>query len=362
MPSIKAAVCRAFDAPLSIEDVALRPPGPEEVEIAIEAVAICHSDISYAEGAWGGDLPVVLGHEAAGRIVGLGAGVRGWAEGQRVIVTLLRACGTCPTCASGAQVQCRDAPALPPPLRTADGGPLAQGLDCGAFAERVVVHPSQIAAVPDDMPAEEACLLACGVSTGLGAAVHTARVRPGEVVVVIGAGGVGLNAIQGARLAGASRIIAVDMTEDKLAAARAFGATDAVLATDPKPWRAARAAAGGRAADAVLVTVGAIPAYQAAMRYLAPRGRMVMVGMPHSGATASYEPVIVAALGQAMIGSFMGEVVLARDIPWMVDLWRQGRLNLADLISGRWRLQDINAAIADTRAGHARRNVIVFDR
>ncbi|MBK5927613.1 zinc-binding dehydrogenase [Rhodobaculum claviforme] len=361
MRSIKAAVCHDFNAPLRVEQVHLRPPGAGEVEVTLEAVAICHSDISYAEGAWGGDLPAVYGHEAAGRITAIGPGVTGWAEGQRVIVTLIRSCGGCASCASGAPVYCRDAPALAPPLTTATGGALKQGLACGAFAEAVVVQPSQLAAVPDDMPAEQACLLACGVVTGLGAAVHTAAVRPGEVVVVIGAGGVGLNAIQGARLAGASRIIAVDMSADKLEAARAFGATDGVLAGDAKPWRAARDAAGGRAADVVLVTVGAIPAYQVAMRYLAPRGRMVMVGMPHSGEVASYEPVVVAAQGQAMVGSLMGEVVLGRDIPWMVDLWRQGRLELAGLISGRWALEHINEAIADTRAGHARRNVILMD-
>ena len=360
MRTIKAAICRDFNAPLSVEEVCLRPPGPGEVEVALEAVAVCHSDIHYAEGAWGGALPAVYGHESAGRVAAVGPGVTGWAEGQRVIVTLMRSCGSCASCASGAPVYCRDAPDLPPPLTTLDGGALKQGLACGAFAERVVVHPSQLAAVPEEMPAEIACLLACGVVTGLGAAVHSAAVRPGEVVVVIGAGGVGLNAIQGARLAGAARIIAVDMTADKLDAAREFGATDGVLATDPKPWRAARTAAGGRAADAVLVTVGAIPAYDAALRYLAPRGRLVMVGMPHSGETASYEPVVVAAQGQALVGSLMGEVVLARDIPWMVDLWRQGRLELAGLISGRWSLEHINEAFADTRAGHARRNVILL--
>ncbi len=361
MRRIRAAVCHAFGAPLAIEEVALRPPGPGEVEVALGAVAICHSDIHYAEGAWGGDLPAVYGHEASGRVTALGPGVRGWEVGQTVIVTLMRACGGCASCAGGAPVYCHDRPDLPPPLSLPDGGPLKAAMACGAFAERVVVHPSQLAAVPEEMPAEIACLLACGVITGIGAAVNTARVRPGQVVVVIGAGGVGLNAIQGARLAGAARVIAVDLSPAKLEDAHAFGATDGVLATDPKPWRAARAAAGGRAADAVLVTVGAIPAYETALRYLAPGGRVVMVGMPHSGAMASYEPVVVAALGQGMLGSLMGDVVLARDIPWMVDLWRQGRLKLEELVSGRWPLAQINEAIADTRAGRARRNVILFE-
>jgi Zn-dependent alcohol dehydrogenase len=362
MRRIRAAVCHGFGDPLSVEEVALRAPGAGEVEVALEAVAVCHSDISYADGAWGGELPAVYGHEAAGRIAALGPGVAGWTEGQAVIVTLIRSCGTCGSCGGGAAVYCGTDLGLPPPLTTAEGGPLKAAMACGAFAERVVVHPSQLAAIPEDMPMEAACLLSCGVITGVGAVVNTAGVRPGEVVVVIGAGGVGLNAIQGARIAGASRIIAVDMVAEKLEAARAFGATDGVLATDPKPWRAAQAAAGGRMADAVFVTVGAIPAYEAAPRYLAPRGRVVMVGMPHSGDMARYEPVVLAALGQGMVGSKMGDVVLARDIPWMIDLWRQGRLKLEELVSGRWRLEEINAAIADTKAGAARRNVIVFDR
>jgi Zn-dependent alcohol dehydrogenase len=199
------------------------------------------------------------------------------------------------------------------------------------------------------------------VITGVGAVVNAAGLRAGQDVVVIGAGGVGLNAIQGARIAGARRIVAVDMTEEKLAIAREFGATDTVLATEAKPWRAAFKAMG-RGADAVIVTVGAIPAYETAPRYLAAGGRVIMVGMPHSGAEASYEPVVLAALGQGMVGSKMGDVVIQRDIPWMVDLYLQGRLQLDNLISGRWRLDQINEAIADTKTGAAKRNVIIFDR
>lgn len=357
---IRAAVCRAFGAPLTIEEVALRPPGPGELEVEIGAVAICHSDITYLDGGWGGPLPAVFGHEAAGRVTGCGPGVAGYAPGDAVIVTLIRSCGSCPACATGHPVRCEEPhDRAAGPLATADGGPMAQGLNCGAFAERVVVRASQCAPVPAAMPAEEACLLACGVITGVGAAVNTAQVRPGEVVVVIGAGGVGLNAIQGARLAGASRIVAVDLRAEKLEMARDFGATDGVLATEDKPWRAAKAAAG-RAADVVMVTVGAIPAYADAPRYLAPGGRLVAVGMPHSGQTAEWEPVILAATGQAILGSMMGDTVLARDIRWMVDLWAQGRLELGGLISGRFALDDINTAIADTRTGAARRNVILF--
>lgn len=359
MREIRAAVCHSFGEPLHVETVHLRAPGPGEVEVTLAACAICHSDITYAEGGWGGDLPAVYGHEAAGRVSRVGAGVSAYAEGDRVLVTLIRSCGTCAACASGRPTLCTAPPALPPALTLPDGRPLVQGLNCAAFAERVVVHASQLAPLPSAIPLDAAALLSCGVITGLGAAVNTAAIRPGEVVAVIGAGGVGLNAIQGARLAGASRIIAVDVSEAKLATAREFGATDGVLALDPKPWSAARKIAG-RGADAVMVTVGAISAYETAARFLAPGGRLVAVGMPHSGARASWEPVILAATGQRIMGSFMGDTVLARDIPWIADLCAQGRLKLEALISGRWTLDQINKAIADTRSGAARRNVIIF--
>ncbi len=360
MPRIKAAICHAFNEPLAIEEVELAPPGPGEVEVTIGAVAICMSDVSYAEGAWGGPLPAVFGHEAAGRVSALGEGVRGMSPGDPVVVTMIRACGHCQPCRTGAPVYCSE-PAPLAPLSLPGGAPLAQGLNCGAFAERAVVHHSQVVRIPEALPMEAACLLACGVATGIGAVVNTARLRPGQNALVIGAGGVGLNAIQGARIAGAARIIAIDLSEDKLEAARAFGATDTLLASEPAPWKAVRQITGGHGADAVFVTVGATEAYDTAPRYLARGGRVIMVGMPHSGERASYEPVILSALGQGLQGTLLGDAVISRDIPWMVELYRQGRLKLDELVSRRWPLEQINEAIADTRAGHARRNVIVFD-
>ncbi|PPB82296.1 S-(hydroxymethyl)glutathione dehydrogenase/alcohol dehydrogenase/S-(hydroxymethyl)mycothiol dehydrogenase [Albidovulum inexpectatum] len=358
MPRIKAAICPAAGKALEVDTVELRAPLPGEVEVTIEACAICHSDISYIDGAWGGDFPAVFGHEAAGRISAAPAGAS-LPLGARVLVTLIRSCGRCAQCAAGHPTRCAAPPTVPPVL-SRDGQVIGQGMNCAAFAERVVVHESQVVPLPEGIDPASGSLLSCGVITGLGAAINTARVRPGEVVVVIGAGGVGLNAIQGARLAGAARVIAVDLSPEKLEIAREFGATDGVLATAPKPWTALRALVG-RGADAVLVAVGAIPAYETAGRYLAPGGRIVAVGMPPSGAHASYEPVIFAATGQGIMGSFMGDVVLARDIPWITDLVRQGRIALDRLISGRWRLDQINEAIADTRSGGARRNVILFE-
>ena len=360
MQKIKAAVCHSFGKPLVIEEVQLRGPEQGEVQVDLSAVAICHSDIIYAEGGWGGSLPAVYGHEAAGRITAVGAGVTGIAEGDPVVVTLIRACGQCPSCGAGKPTTCET-----PydgdlgPLSTSDGGKLHQAMACGAFAEKVVVDQSQVVKIPEDLSMDTASLLSCGVITGVGAVVNAAGLRAGQDVVVIGAGGVGLNAIQGARIAGARRIVAVDMSEDKLDTAIEFGATDGVLATTDKPWQAAKRAMG-RGADAVIVTVGAIPAYDQAPRYLGGGGKVIMVGMPHSGAESHYEPVNFAATGQGMVGSKMGDTVIRRDIPWMIDMYAQGRLKLDELISNRWSLEQINEAIEDTKSGSARRNVILF--
>ncbi|MFT4742906.1 MAG: S-(hydroxymethyl)glutathione dehydrogenase/alcohol dehydrogenase [Yoonia sp.] len=360
MQKIKAAVCHEFGKPLTIDTITLRAPDMGEVEVTLKACAICHSDISFADGGWGGTLPAVYGHEAAGHITSVGSGVKGVSIGDAVVVTLIKSCGSCGSCASGKPVICETDMAADGPLTTSDGAPLVQAMNCGAFAEKVVVDQSQIVRIPADMDMNAASLLACGVITGIGAVVNAAQLRPGQDVVVIGAGGVGLNAIQGARIAGARRIVAVDMSEEKLQIAREFGATDGVLASDDAPWDAARAAIG-RGADAVFVTVGAVPVYNQAPNYLAPGGKVVMVGMPHIGDAATYDPGTMAATGQGMIGSKMGDAVIARDIPWMVDLYQQGRLKLDELVSQTWTLDQINDAIADTKTGSAKRNVITFD-
>lgn len=360
MPRIKAAVCHAFGEPFVIEDIEIRAPIDGEVEVTLAACAICHSDISYAMGIWGGSLPAVYGHEAAGTVTAAGPNAKGVAIGDKVVVTLIRSCGTCPSCASARPTNCEEPyDGDHGPIKTAAGGKLHQAMACGGFAEKVVVDASQVVILPDGISMAAASLLACGVITGIGAVVNAAKVRPGQDVVVIGAGGVGLNAIQGAKIAGARRIVAVDMEPSKLDVAREFGATDGVLASTDQPWREAKALMG-RGADAVLVTVGVAAVYDQAPRYLAKGGNVVMVGMPASGAFSSYEAANFAASGQGMIGSKMGDVVIKRDIPWMVDLYAQGRLKLDELISGTWTLDQINEAIADTKTGAAKRNVIVF--
>jgi Zn-dependent alcohol dehydrogenase len=355
-----AAVCRAFNEPLTVEEVRLDPPGPGQIRVRLVACAICHSDIAYMQGAWGGALPAVYGHEAAGHVEALGEGVRDLKVGDPVLVTLISACGTCPSCAGGDPTSCDHAWDAPPsPLRDAAGLALVQGMKTGAFAEAVVVGRGQCVRLPMDMPLDVASLLACGVITGVGAVVNTARLRPGQTAAVIGAGGVGLNAIQGAALAGASRVVAVDVVPEKLEAARLFGATEGVLA-GPEAIAGVRAATGGRGVDFVFVTVGAASAIADAAGMLAAGGAVVLVGMPPSGVTVPLDPTMLAAMNQRVLGSRMGQTVLARDIPWLIAQYRAGRLKLDELISERFPLARINEAIAASRTGSARRNVIVF--
>ena len=374
MPKIKAAVAHEFGKPLrvedviirspvnnKVEDVILRSPVNNEVEVTLGAVAICHSDISYMEGAWGGFLPAVYGHEASGKISNIGDNVEGLAIGDRVVVTLIRSCGNCMNCKQGQPTICMtEYDGTNGPLKTSRGGTLMQAMACGAFAEKVVVDKSQIVKVSSKISYEAAALMACGVITGIGAVVNAAKIKPGQDVIVIGAGGVGLNAIQGARLAGARRIIAVDLSEEKLNIAIEFGATDGILGTKGSPWKLAKEKLGG-GADAVFVSVGAVAVYDTAPLYLAQGGQVVMLGMTKTNEIAKLKPVNLAAASQKLVGSKMGDTVIERDIPWIADLYLQNRLKLDELISKKWKLDQINEAIFDTKTGSAKRNLIVFN-
>lgn len=358
---MRAAVCRNFGAPMSLETLSIAPPGPGQIAVRTSACAICHSDIAYADGIWNSALPAVLGHEAAGIVTAYGAGVTGFSKGDRVLVTLIRACGTCPACALDRPTSCDSAYATTAsPLTDASGAPVTQGMLTAGFAEQMVVDTSQCVPLPDDINLDVAALLACGVITGVGAVTNTAKLAPGQTAAVIGAGGVGLNTIQGCRIAGASKTIAVDLTQDKLDTARDFGATDTIL-SGPDLESSVRELTNGRGVDFAFVTVGAAPVFQAAPDLLAPGGAMVMVGLTGSDDTVTYKPVNLSALNQSLLGSRMGQTVLSRDIPALLDLYRTGALKLDELITGRYRLDQINEAIAETRSGNARRNVIVFD-
>ena len=357
---MKAAVCRGFGEPLTIEEIEIDPPKQGEVQVRMAACAICHSDILYMNGGWGGVLPAVYGHEAAGVVEAVGPGVTRAAVGDHVVVSLLRSCGDCYFCAQGEHAQCEtDFPLdREKRLHGADGD-LVQGLRTGAFAELTVVEESQVVPIPRDVPLESASLLACGVITGLGAVTNTAKLPAGASAVVIGTGGVGLNSVQGAALSGAGRIIAVDTAEEKLAAAGRFGATDGLLAGNDLPERV-RALTEGRGADAVFVTVGSARAIEQGFELLRKGGSLVVVGMTPDGVKAQFEAVAFADGAYKVLGSKMGGTRLSVDIPRLVALYRQGRLKLDELITGRYRLEQINQAIADVAKPETLRNVVVF--
>jgi S-(hydroxymethyl)glutathione dehydrogenase / alcohol dehydrogenase len=360
---MKAAVCREFGAPLAVERVRLDPPQAGEVTVRVAACAICHSDITYIQGGWGGALPAVYGHEAAGVVEAVGpGGVGGIARGDHVVVTLIRSCGACRYCAQGQPVLCEATFRLDAegPIHGADGQAIHQAMRTGAFAERVTVHASQVVAIPKDVPLECASLLACGVITGLGAVLNTARVPAGADVVVVGTGGVGLNSVQAAALSGARTVVALDLSDSKLAAARRFGATHALNPAREDATAAVHQLTHGRGADFVFVTVGAKRAIEQAFPTLARGGAVVIVGMPPDGTEVAFDPVALAARGQRVLGSKMGSARVPVDIPYLVDLYSQGRLKLDELVSGRYPLEEINAAIAGVTRGEALRNVVVF--
>lgn len=362
---MQAAVCYEFGKPLVVEDVDLDRPQTGEVMVRVAAVAICHSDVHLIRGDWVNwavDPPVVPGHEAAGVAAEVGPGVTSVRPGDAVVVSLLRSCGRCFFCAAGTPFLCEGKFALQTEKRLHNraGQALSQGISTGAFAEYAVVDQSQVVTIPASMPLDRACLLACGVITGLGAVVNTARVEPGSTAVVIGVGGVGLNSVQGCRLAGARRIIAVDMLAQKLAAARTFGATHTLHAQQPDLRAQVRLLTDGRGADYAFVTVGNPAAVTQALDLVRRGGTVVAVGMPAAGATAALPMGDFVYDGQRLLGSNMGSTRLSADVPRLVELYQSGRLMLDELITNRYPLEQINAAIDSMERGEALRNVIIL--
>jgi S-(hydroxymethyl)glutathione dehydrogenase / alcohol dehydrogenase len=359
---MKAAVCYGPGTPPIIEDIDIDPPQAGEVKVRLVATAICHSDIHAMHGDWNGNFPVVVGHEAAGIVEEVGENVTLTAPGDNVVVSLLRSCGRCFYCMQGQLNLCNGAFALDTEsrLHNKEGELIYQGIRTAAFAEYVIVDQSQVIQVPQTILLEKAALLACGVITGVGAVINTAQVKPGSSVVVIGLGGVGLNAIQGAVLAGASKIIAMDILDTKLDTAKMFGATHTLNARREDARRVVRDFIGGLAADYVFVTVGSTTAVSQGLTLLRRAGTLVIVGMPPSGATAPLSVVDIADKGLRIFGSFMGSTRLRVDVPWLVDLYRQGRLKLDELITGRFSIEQINEAIELMERGEAIRNLIIW--
>ena len=359
---MKAAVCREYGQPLVIEEVTLDPPQAGEVQLRVAATAICHSDVHRMRGDWGGEDPIILGHETGGVVEAVGPGVVDIQPGDRMVVSLLRSCGRCEYCQTGSPNLCNGYFALNSEHRIHDtqGNPIDQGIRVAGFAEQVVVHQSQLAPIPDEMDLVTASLLACGVITGYGAAVNTAQVTAGSTVVVIGTGGVGLNAVQGAAVAGARRIMAVDLLESKLAAALTFGATDVINASETDAVVAVRDLTSGRRADFVLVTVGSGAAIEQGLQMVRHGGTVVIAGIPSITSRVALSVRDFVITGGRLLGSFMGSTRLQVDIPKLIEHYQRGNLLLDELITGRYPLEQINEAIESMERGEALRNVIVF--
>jgi len=362
---MQAAVCYEFGKPLVVEEVDIAPPKHGEVKVRLAATAICHSDVHLVRGDWGdwgGLPPIVAGHEAAGLVEEIGEGVTLTKPGDAAVVSLLRSCGRCFFCVTGSPYMCEGKFALASEsrLRNRRGRALRQGIKTAAFAEYVIVDQSQVVPIPTDMPLDRASLLACGVITGLGAVVNTAQVKPGSSLVVIGTGGVGLNSIQGAVLAGAYPIIALDILEAKLAAARNFGATHTIDPRQPGSVQMVKDLTSGRGADYVFVTVGSPAAVTQGLGLIRRGGTVVIVGMPPPEARAPIPISDFANDGHRLIGSNMGSTRLRVDVPRLVEMYQRGRLKLDELITARYPLEQINQAIESMERGEALRNVIVF--
>jgi S-(hydroxymethyl)glutathione dehydrogenase/alcohol dehydrogenase len=362
----RAAVLYEFGSPLVVEEVRLDPPRRGEVQVRFAASGVCHSDLNTINGADPSPLPVILGHEAAGVIEEVGEEVSDLRVGDHVVLSWLPYCGRCRRCTSGRPNLCErldwfDAGTMRDGTTRfhRDGRPIHHHTPA-SFAERSVV-PAETAFVLDPtMPLPEAALLGCAVMTGVGAVLNTARVRPGESVVVIGCGGVGLNVVQGASIAGASPIVAIDLVEEKLRLARVLGATDTWNASDGGEEEAVRGLLT-RGADYVFEALGNPRTVELAVRLLAAGGKAVLVGMAPAGAAASIEAVALTTGARQILGSWYGSCVPPRDFPALLDLYRAGRLKLGPLIGATCGLDDVNDAFGRMAAGEVVRTIIRYD-
>ena len=360
---MKAAVLHGVRRPLTIEQVDIGLPGPHEVLIRTAAAGVCHSDLHFIDGSFEHPLPAVLGHEAAGVVERVGSEVRTVKVGDHVITCLSAFCGRCEDCLTGHMSRC-DSPDTnrrpeEPPRLSAGRGDMHQYLNLSAFAEQMLIHEHACTAIRPDMPLDRAALIGCAVTTGVGAVIHTAGVRPGETVAVIGCGGVGLAAINGAYIAGAGRIIAIDRVASKLELARTFGATDVIDASAGNIADQVLELTGGGVHHSI-EAIGLKSTAEDAFRMLRRGGTATIVGLIAPGVTL--ELAGVSLLDERRIqGSFMGSNRFPVDMPRYVDFYLQGRLHLDQMISRRLPLEQINDAFEDMRRGELARSIVVFN-
>lgn len=366
MRAMRAAVLYKYGEPLAIAEVHLDDPGPAEVLVKIAASGVCRSDLHVMKGEWRPPLPIVLGHEASGTVEAVGDRVTHVRPGDPIILSFAPHCGYCRYCATGSPHLCAtmraELPGMLPGGSTRlskDGQRLHHFARTASFAEYAVIHQSAAIPVAPGVSLELAALVGCAVTTGVGAVINTARVRPGSDVAVIGCGGVGLNIVQGARLAGAARIIAVDLHAEKLDLARQFGATDTIDARAEDPVRAIEQLTGG-GADYTFEALGSGPTIQVAYNALRPGGTAVVVGMAPTGEEASIDAYAMAFQEKTLKGCFYGSARGSVDMPRLVTLAQAGQLDLDSLVTRRYDLSDINEAYAALERGEPGRGLIVF--
>ncbi len=360
---MKAAVFNGPKQPLSIEDVEVDKPQDREVLIRTVASGVCHSDLHFVDGLYPYMAPAVLGHEAAGIVEEVGRQVSYVKPGDHVIACLSVYCGMCEQCMSGHPNRCSNKAATQrnpsdKPRLSQKGKPVYQFLDVSSYCERMLLHENGIVKIDSDIPLDRAALVGCGVTTGVGAVLNTAKVEPGSTVAVFGCGGVGLAAIQGARIAGARKIIAVDMFEGKLAMAKRLGATDSVDASNSDPIDEIKKLTGG-GVDYAFEAIGLKKAAEQAFLALKPGGTATVIGMIPVGQKVELDGYMFLS-ERKLQGSNMGSNRFRIDMPRYLDFYLQGRLKLDEMISRRGKLEDVNDAFRAMKAGEVARTVLMF--
>ena len=363
----RAVICRELNKPVVVEEISVEAPRRGEVSVKIGACGVCHSDLSATNGTIQMALPLILGHEGAGEIVEVGEGVSEFTLGDHVVANFVYMCGRCRYCAAGRPSLCLEQgkaiTTLPDgSLRTRDasGNPLNIFSGCGVMAEYATVSAANVVKVDAAVPLDRAALIGCAVTTGVGAVFNTARVRPGSVVAVFGCGGVGLNAVQGARIAGAARIIAIDTLQSKLDLARVFGATDTLLAGPGEDLARPLKKMTGGGPDYAFECVGNGQLAAMAYRALAKGGVAVVVGVAKRDDTTSITTLSLPFEEKSLTGSFFGSCVPRVDYPRLLALYAAGQLKLDELITRRYGVDEAPRAFADLEEGRNARGVIVF--
>lgn len=354
--------------PLKLEELELAPPGADEVLVQIKAASLCHSDLSVIDGSRPRPMPMALGHEAAGVVKEAGSHVADISPGDHVVLVFVPSCGHCQPCAVGRPALCEPAAAanadgtlISGQRRLAlDGAPVNHHLGISAFADHAVVSSNSVVRIDKDVPFDKAALFGCAVITGVGAVLNTAKVRAGSKVAVVGLGGVGLNSILGARLAGARQIVAIDLLDSKLALASELGATDVFNASDDDCVEAVRSATGG-GVDYAFEMAGSVPALELAWQVTARGGETITAGLPHPDKRLALSPVQLVGEERTLKGSYLGSCVPSRDIPAYIELYKRGQLDVDKVMSEHIRLDDINAAFDRLKSGAVARQVILFD-